>query len=186
MRFTQTHIPGVCVLEIEPRRDERGFFGRAWCRRELEEHGLDATVVQANVGVSTRRGTLRGLHYQAAPHQEVKLVRVTRGAAFDVAVDLRPDSPTYRDWFGVELTADNLKMLYVPEGCAHGYLTLADDTELVYQTSAFYEPGAERGAHYADPAFGIEWPAEVEVISERDRTWPWLDGTVPTAEGSPA
>jgi dTDP-4-dehydrorhamnose 3,5-epimerase len=186
MRFTETKIQGVYVLEIEPRPDERGFFGRAWCRRELEEHGLDATVAQTNVGVSRRRGTLRGLHYQAAPHAEVKLARVTRGAAFDVAVDLRPSSPTYTSWVGVRLSAANLKMLYLPEGCAHGYLTLADDTELVYQTSAFYEPDAVRGANYADPAFGIEWPAPVEVISEQDRSWPLLDATVPAAGGRKA
>lgn len=180
MKFNPTAIEGVYVIEIEPRRDERGFFGRAWCRREFEEHGLNPTVAQVNVGVSDRRGTLRGLHYQAPPHAEAKLVRVTRGAAFDVAVDLRPSSPTYTRWVGVELSESNLKMLYIPEGCAHGYLTLVDDTELVYQTSAFYEPAAERGANYADPAFGIEWPAPVEVISEKDRRWPWLDGTIPT------
>lgn len=175
MKFTETDIAGVYVLEIEPRRDERGFFGRTWCRRELEEHGLNPAVAQANVGVSERRGTLRGLHYQAPPHEEAKLVRVTRGAAFDVAVDLRPASPTYTRWFGLELTAQNLTMLYIPEGCAHGYLTLADDTELVYQTSALYEPTADRGAHYADPAFAIDWPAEIEVISDKDKSWPWLE-----------
>jgi dTDP-4-dehydrorhamnose 3,5-epimerase len=184
MRFHDTVIPGAYVVEIEPRRDERGLFGRVFCERELEAHGLATRFVQANVGVSARRGTLRGLHYQAEPFEEVKLVRCSRGAAYDVAVDLRPDSPTYLRYYGIEITPDNLRMLYVPEGCAHGYLTLEDDTEVVYQTSVFYEPTAERGAHYADPAFGICWPIEVAVISEKDAAWPWLGGGEPAEEES--
>jgi dTDP-4-dehydrorhamnose 3,5-epimerase len=174
MRFTETAIPGAYVVELEPHRDDRGFFGRAYCEREFQEHGLTTPFVQVNVGASARRGTLRGLHFQASPSEEAKLVRCARGAAFDVVVDLRPTSPAYCRWFALELTPENLVQLYVPEGCAHGYLTLADDTEVVYQTTAFYDPSAERGAHYADPAFGIAWPLEVAVVSEKDLGWPWL------------
>jgi dTDP-4-dehydrorhamnose 3,5-epimerase len=181
MRFNETAIPGAYVVEVEPRRDGRGLFGRAFCEREFQEQGLTARFVQVNVGVSTLRGTVRGLHYQAAPFEEAKLARCARGAAFEVVVDLRPASPAYCRWFGIELTPESLRQLYVPEGCAHGYLTLADDTEVVYQTSAFYEPSAERGAHYADPAFGIAWPLEVAVISEKDAAWPWLD---PASKGA--
>jgi dTDP-4-dehydrorhamnose 3,5-epimerase len=176
MRFTETAIPGAYVVELEPRRDERGHFARAFCERAFREHGLTARFVQVNVGVSTRRGTLRGLHYQAPPAEEAKLVRCPRGAVFDVVVDLRPASPVYCQWFGIELTAENVRQLYIPEGCAHGYVTLADDTEVAYTTSAFYEPSAERGAHHADPAFGIAWPIDVAVISEKDAGWPFLGG----------
>jgi dTDP-4-dehydrorhamnose 3,5-epimerase len=173
MRFAETELPGAFVIDLERREDERGFFARAWCERELAEHGLDTRVSQCNLAFNERRGTLRGLHYQVAPHAEVKLVRCTRGAVYDVIVDLRPESATYTRWIGVELTEDNRRMLYVPEGFAHGYLTLADATETFYQVSVPYTPDAERGARWDDPAFGIEWPqTEGLVMSDKDRSWP--------------
>jgi dTDP-4-dehydrorhamnose 3,5-epimerase len=152
--------------------DERGFFARTWCREEFADHGLTPELAQCSISFSHRKGTLRGLHYQAAPHQEAKLVRCTRGAIWDVALDLRRDSPTYRAWFGVELSAANRAALYIPEGCAHGQLTLSDDSEVLYQMSAPYVPSAARGVRYDDPAFGIEWPGEVVVINDRDASYP--------------
>jgi dTDP-4-dehydrorhamnose 3,5-epimerase len=173
MIFKKTTIMGAYVVGIEPRGDERGFFARGFCRKEFEAHGLNPNIAQANIGVSRQRGTLRGLHYQVPPHAEAKLVRCTAGAVFDVIVDLRPASASYRKWLGVELAADTRTMLYVPEGCAHGYLTLADDTEIFYLVSQFYSAGAERGLRWNDPAFGIEWPlTQALVISDKDRRWP--------------
>ncbi|HJR71746.1 MAG TPA: dTDP-4-dehydrorhamnose 3,5-epimerase family protein [Gammaproteobacteria bacterium] len=172
MKFSASPLSGCHIIELDKRVDERGYFARTWCRQELAEHGLSMEVAQVNVGVSTKTGTLRGMHYQLPPHAEIKIVRCSRGAAYDVAVDLRPDSPTFRRWYGVELTHDSGRMLYVPEGCAHGYLTLAADTELLYFTSHAYAPGAARGVRYDDPAFGIEWPAPVRVVSNADATWP--------------
>jgi dTDP-4-dehydrorhamnose 3,5-epimerase len=172
MRFTETKVAGAFLIEPEPVADERGFFARTWCREEFAEHGLNPELAQANISFNHRRGTLRGLHLQAHPHQEAKLVRCTRGAIFDVAVDLRPDSMTYLAWFGAELTDANRSMLYVPEGCAHGFLTLTDATEVAYQMSAPYAPAAARGVRWDDPAFGIDWPGEVLVINERDRRYP--------------
>ena len=173
MRFTETELPGAFVVELERREDERGFFARAWCEREFAEHGLDTRVSQCNVSFNERRATLRGLHYQVAPHAEVKLIRCTRGAVYDVIVDLRPESATYTRWIGVELNEENSRLLYVPEGFAHGYLTLADRTETFYQVSVPYARDAERGARWDDPAFGIEWPqTEGLVMSEKDRSWP--------------
>jgi dTDP-4-dehydrorhamnose 3,5-epimerase len=161
------------VVELQLIEDERGFFARAWCEREFSKHNLIAHMVQANISGNRKRGALRGLHYQPAPHAEVKLVRCTRGAIFDVIVDLRPDSAGHGQWLGVELTADNRRMLYVPEGFAHGYQTLANDTEVAYQVSAFYAPDVERGVRWNDPAFGIEWPITHDVVlSEKDRAWP--------------
>ena len=174
MRFHETEIPGAFVVELEPRRDERGSFVRTFCREEFGRHGLEVDFVQGNAGFSARAGTLRGLHYQLPPHEEAKTIRCTRGAAFDVVVDLRPGSPAYLRWFGVELRQGEPRLVYVPRGCAHGYLTLEDETEIVYQTSAFYAPEAERGVHYADPTIGIRWPAPIAVISDRDRAWPPL------------
>ena len=168
----QTKIRGAYLIEPERREDDRGFFARVWCRREMDEHGLHRRMAQVNVGFTVRRGGLRGLHYQVPPREEVKLVRCTMGALFDVAVDLRPDSPSYTQWVGVELTAQNLRMLYVPEGCAHGYQTLVDDTEMCYQTSEFYAPELARGIRYDDPAFRIRWPLPVTSISLADRSWP--------------
>jgi dTDP-4-dehydrorhamnose 3,5-epimerase len=172
MRFTETKVAGAFLIEPEPIADERGFFARTWCREEFAGHGLTGELAQANISYNHRRGTLRGLHYQAAPHAEAKLVRVTRGAIWDLALDLRRDSPTYLAWFGAELTDENRQMLYVPEGCAHGFLTLTDDAEVAYQMSAPYAPEAARGVRFDDPAFAIEWPGEVVVINERDRTYP--------------
>jgi len=175
MIFTPTELRGAYVLDIEPRADARGFFARTWCLRELEAHGLNTIVAQANTAVSPRKGTLRGMHFQEAPYAEVKLVRCTRGAVWDVIVDLRPESSTYRQWLGMELTADNHRMLYVPEGFAHGYQTLSDDTELWYQASQFYAPAAARGVRYDDPALGIRWPLTVTMISDADHGWPLLN-----------
>lgn len=172
MQFTKTAVDGLWLIDVEPQIDGRGFFARAWCRKEFAAHGCGELFVQANLAVSTKRGTLRGLHFQLPPHQEAKLVRATRGAAYVVAVDLRHDSPTYRKWYAAELTAENRRMLYVPMGCAQGYQTLADDTEMFYQMSACYEPIAAAGVRYDDPGFGIRWPLEVSIISSRDRSWP--------------
>ena len=172
MKFTETAVEGVFVVELEKRHDHRGFFARTWCRAELAEHGLDPAIEQINTAVSHRPGTLRGLHFQAAPHGENKFVRCTRGRVFDVAVDLRPDSPTFRRWVGQELGADDGRMLWIPEGCAHGYQTLDADTELMYVTSRAYAPGSAGGARWNDPAFGITWPLDITEISEADRSWP--------------
>ena len=174
MDFEATAIEGVHVVRPRKLVDERGFFARVSCEQELADHGLIGRFVQANTGLSTRRGTLRGLHFQRAPHEEAKLVRCTRGRVFDVAVDLRPGSPTYTSWFGLELGADEHTMVYVPPGCAHGYLTLVDASEVHYETSAAYAPDAVAGRRWDDPAFGIDWPAAVEVVSEQDRSWPLL------------
>lgn len=172
MLFDECKLKGAFVIDPEKREDQRGFFARAWCRKEFEAHGLNSDCVQVNVGYNRTGGTLRGMHFQIAPHAEAKLVRCTRGAVYDVIIDLRPDSPTYREWVGVELTADNHRMLYVPEGFAHGYQTLTADTEISYQTSQFYHAEAARGVRHNDPAFGILWPRKVELISEADRSWP--------------
>jgi len=175
MRFEKTEIPGVFVLELERHEDDRGFFARTWCVKELEDHGLNPRLVQVNVGFSHRAGTLRGVHYQTEPAAEVKIARCTRGALFDIALDLSPGSPTFKNWVGVELSAANGRQLYIPEGCAHGYQTLEDDTELCYLTSEIYAPDCAGGVRYDDPAFGIEWPIEVTRISDGDRSWPLFD-----------
>jgi len=170
--FTPTKIADVYVIDVERRQDERGYFGRMWCEREMAAHGLSTRVAQTNVAVSLRAGTLRGMHYQREPFAEVKIIRCARGAVYDVIVDLRPASATYLQWVGVELTAENGRMLYAPEGCAHGYVTLRDDTELSYSTSQFYAPEAAHGVRFDDPAFKIQWPVAVSVISAQDRNWP--------------
>ncbi len=173
MRFTETDIDGAFLLELEPHEDERGFFARAFDRDAFARRGLATEYVQANIGFSARRGVLRGLHYQLAPHAEAKLVRCTRGAIFDVIVDLRPESPTYRRWHGEELSADNRRAVYLPAGCAHGYLALADSSEVFYQASSAYMPSAERGVRWDDPAFGVRWPIEgAPSVSEKDASWP--------------
>jgi dTDP-4-dehydrorhamnose 3,5-epimerase len=172
MIFHKTALDGAYVIEIEKREDERGFFSRLWCKNEFEAHGLSSRVVQTNVGFSRKKGTLRGMHFQLPPFEEVKVVRCTMGAIYDVIVDLRPGSPTRRHWLSVELTSDNRKMIYVPEGFAQGYITLEDDTEMSYNTSQFYSPEHARGVRYDDPAFSIRWPIDVTVISKADRTWP--------------
>jgi dTDP-4-dehydrorhamnose 3,5-epimerase len=177
VRFTTTPLPGVLIVDVEPRGDERGFLARTFCEREFREHGAEMVVAQSNTVHNPAAGTLRGLHWQEAPHGEAKLVRCTAGAMWDVAVDLRPRSPTHRRWFGTELTAENRRMLFVPVGCAQGYQTLADDTEVLYLMGHPYVPEAARGARWDDPALGIAWPpAEARTISERDEAWPLLDG----------
>ena len=180
MIFTPTRLEGAYLIDIEPRRDERGFFARSWAQEEFAAHGLMAQPVQANISFNKRQGTLRGMHYQVAPYAETKLVRCTRGAIWDVIVDLRAGTATYGQSIGAELTAENHRMLYVPEGFAHGFITLADDVEVTYQVSQFYTPGAERGLRWNDPALGLEWPAPVQVISDKDAHWPdWAAETRP-------
>ena len=173
MKFVATPVHGAFLVEPTPRSDERGFFARVWCQDEFVAQGLTAAFVQCNDSLSRHKGTLRGLHYQAAPFGEVKLIRCVQGSVFDVLVDLRPGSPSYLKWFGTALTAANRTMLYVPEGCAHGYLTLEDDSEVMYPVSSPYRPEAERGVRWNDPAFGIEWP-EVGALtmSAKDQAWP--------------
>jgi dTDP-4-dehydrorhamnose 3,5-epimerase len=171
--FTETDLENAFVVDLERREDERGFFARAWCADEFADAGLSTRVVQCNVSFNRHRGTLRGMHYQVPPHAEAKLVRCTRGAIYDVIIDLRPESPTYKRWAGFELSAENGRALYVPEGFAHGYQTLTDEVEAFYQVSEFYAPGAERGVRWNDPAFGIEWPLPDDpIMSEKDKTWP--------------
>lgn len=172
MNFIETALPGVVIVAPDLKGDERGFFARTWCAEEFAMHGLAARVAQCNLSYNRTRGTVRGLHYQAPPAAEDKLVRVVRGAIFDVAVDLRPDSPTFLQWVGVELTADNRQALYVPKGCAHGFQTLTDDAELFYQMSEFYAPALACGVRWDDPLFAIAWPLPVQVISERDANYP--------------
>jgi len=172
MRFHETRIPGVFELEIEPIADERGFFARTFCAREFEQHGLEPRLVQASFSFSPRRGTLRGMHFQAPPHGEAKLVRCIRGRIFDVALDLRRESPAFLRHVAVELSAERRNQLYIAPGVAHGFLTREPECEVVYQMSAFFESSAVRGVRYDDPAFAIPWPAPVEVIAERDRGYP--------------
>lgn len=173
MIFEETPLSGAYIVRLERIEDDRGFFARTFCEREFSARGLASRMVQSNTAFSRRAGTLRGLHYQKPPHAEAKLVRCIRGAVFDVMADIRPDSPTFRSWFGMNLTEENRTMVYVPEGMAHGYLALADGSELSYQVSTFYTPGAEQGIRWNDPAFGIEWPQVNELIlSEKDRSWP--------------
>jgi dTDP-4-dehydrorhamnose 3,5-epimerase len=174
MQFTPSRMSGAWVIDIEPIHDQRGFFAMTWLPEELRKHGIDPAVAQCNLAFNHKRGTLRGLHFQTAPHAQAKIVRATRGALLDVIVDLRPDSPTWRQWELFELTADNRRMLYIPAGLAHGYLTLTDDAEMFYQASSPWAPQSEAGVRWNDPAFGIKWPFEPAVISERDRTWPLL------------
>jgi dTDP-4-dehydrorhamnose 3,5-epimerase len=175
MIFKMTKLSGACVIEIEPHADERGYFARALCEREFAEHGLPTRFPQCNLSFNKSAGTLRGMHYQAAPLREAKLVRCTRGAVFDVVVDLRVGSATRFDWFGVELTAENATALFIPEGLAHGFITLSDDTEVFYHMGDFHRPDGARGARWNDSRFGIVWPRGPSVISERDATYPDFD-----------
>jgi dTDP-4-dehydrorhamnose 3,5-epimerase len=172
MTFHGTKLPEVFEIHLEPKADERGFFARAWCLKEFENHGLSSRLVQCSVSFNMRKGTLRGMHYQEAPCAETKIVRCTQGAIYDVALDLRPQSPMFKQWFATILSSVNRHMLYIPEGCAHGFLTLEDQTEVFYQMSEFYRPDAGRGVRWDDPSFQIVWPAKVEVISERDCSYP--------------
>jgi dTDP-4-dehydrorhamnose 3,5-epimerase len=172
MIFTETILKGVFVIDIEPIKDARGFFARTWCQREFEANGLAVAWVQSSTSVNSRRGTMRGMHYQVAPHEEVKLVRCTAGAIYDVIVDLRPASPTYCQHVGVTLSAENRRAIYIPKQFAHGFLTLEDNTEVSYHMSEFYTSESARGFRWDDPAFNIKWPDAIMVMSERDRTWP--------------
>lgn len=174
MRFTELTIPGAFIVDLEPRTDARGFFARTFCAREFAEHGLVTTIAQVNASYNHRRGTLRGMHYQDEPAPEAKLVRCVSGAIHDVIVDMRPNSPTYLRHVAVELSAANRRQLYIPELCAAGYQTLADDTEVTYQVSEFYTPETERGLRHDDPALGIAWPLAVSEISPKDTAWPLL------------
>ena len=172
MIFTETTLKGAFVIELERLGDERGFFARSWCQKEFEAHGLNPRLVQCNISFNKKRGTLRGMHYQAAPHEEAKLVRCTMGSIYDVIIDLRPGSPTFKQHLSVFLGSSNQKMLYIPEGFAHGFLTLEDNTEVFYQMSEFFAPDHAQGFRWNDPAFGIQWPSDVKVISDRDRSYP--------------
>lgn len=175
MRFMETTLTDARLIELDKRGDARGFFARVFCEAEFAAAGLETRFVQANHSRSAQRGTLRGMHFQRAPHRETKVVRVVRGALLDVIIDLRADSPSYGRWEAFELTAENGRMLYVPAGFAHGFQTLADDTEVTYQVSAAYAPDAEGGVRWDDPAFGIDWPLPVSVISDKDAAWPDVD-----------
>lgn len=175
MKFNPTPLQDAYVIELEPRGDERGFFARAFCEDEFAKAGLVSRYVQMNNSLNTRKGTLRGMHYQLPPAAEVKVVRCLQGALFDVIVDLRPDSSTCGKWFGIELSGENRKMLYIPRGFAHGFITLRDNTEAFYMVSDAYTPGGERGLRYDDPRFGIEWPLKPEIVSEKDLSWPAFD-----------
>jgi dTDP-4-dehydrorhamnose 3,5-epimerase len=176
--FTETRVPGVFIVEPERLEDERGFFARTWCPGEFEAHGLNPQLAQCSISYNRKKGTLRGMHYQAAPHAEAKLVRCTMGAIYDVALDLRPQSPTFKQWVSAELTAENRKMLYIPEGLAHGFQTLTDDAEVFYQISEPYHPESAGGVRWNDPAFGIQWPLPLTAISPRDASHPqWGTGS---------
>ncbi len=168
MIFTETKLKGAWIIEIKKIEDDRGFFGRSWCQHEFEEHGLNGNVCQINTSLTLKKGTIRGMHYQVDPYQETKFIRCTRGRIYDVIVDLRPYSPTFLQWIGHELSADNFKMVYVPENFAHGFVSLDDNSEVYYPVTQFYSPGAERGIKWNYPALNIKWPVEIEIVSEKD------------------
>lgn len=171
MIFCKTKLPGIFTIDLERRSDERGFFARTWCQKEFRDHGLNSNLIQCSISLNSKKGTLRGMHYQTAPFAEAKVVRCTAGSIYDVILDLRRQSPTFKQWFGAELSATNRRSLYVAEGCAHGFVTMADDTEVLYQMSEFYHPESSHGVRWNDPAFQIDWPQDVAIISERDRTY---------------
>ncbi|MGD0002801.1 MAG: dTDP-4-dehydrorhamnose 3,5-epimerase [Anaerolineaceae bacterium] len=171
MHFLRTGLPGVFIIEPERKEDERGFFARVFCEEEFGAYGLETNLVQCSISFNKQRGTLRGMHYQAAPYEEVRLVRCTMGAVYDVVLDLQPDSPTLKQWIAAELTSENRRMVYVPKGFAHGFLTLENSCEVFYQMSEFYHHENAGGVRWDDPAFGIQWPAPVQLISERDRSF---------------
>ena len=172
MIFTETKLKGVFVIALERHEDDRGFFARSWSRSEFEAHGLDFRIVESNISFNKKKGTLRGMHYQAAPFGQAKVVRCTSGAVFDCVIDLRPNSETFTQWVAVELTARNRLMIHVPEGFAHGFQTLEDDTEIFYEMSRAYAPGSSKGVRWNDPIFAIHWPLDVTVINERDSGYP--------------
>ena len=172
MKFTETKLKGVYVIDLEKHKDDRGFFARSWCQKEFAEKGLDSFLVQCNISFNKKKGTLRGMHYQIAPFEEVRIVRCTQGALLDVVIDLRSGSPTYKKHFSIELSAENRKMLYIPKGFAHGFQTLMDNTEVFYQMSENYSAGHAKGVRWNDTAFTIFWPLPVTKISEKDKTYP--------------
>ena len=174
MKFTETKLKGAYIIEPELIKDERGFFARSWCQKEFIEQGLNPNLVQCNISFNLKKGTLRGMHYQTKPYEEAKLVRCTTGAIHDVIIDLRPESSTFKQWVAVELTAENRKMLYIPEGIAHGFQTLVDNTEVFYQMSEFYHPDLARGIRWNDPELSLEWPLKEFIISEKDTSYPLL------------
>lgn len=178
MIFTETILKNAYVIELEKREDHRGFFARTWDEKEFEKHNLNSNLVQCNVSFSKKCGTLRGMHYQKKPFEESKVIRCVKGKIFDVIIDLRSSSSTFKKWFGVELTEENYKMLYVPEGFAHGFQTLEDNSEIIYQVSEFYTPKSELGIHWNDPAFNITWPIEEKIITDKDNSWKLFDSGV--------
>ena len=171
MIFTETSLPGAYIIELNPSHDERGFFARSWCQQEFAAHGLKTAVRQCNISFNKQKGTLRGMHYQVKPHEEAKLVTCIRGALHDVIIDLRPNSPTFKQWLGVELSHQNRRLLYIPEGFAHGFQTLEDNTEIFYYMFEFYHPESARGIRWDDPMFGITWPINVAKISPNDKSY---------------
>ena len=176
MIFTETALQGACLIDLERAEDDRGFFARSWCANEFAQHGLETQLVQCNISFNRRKGTLRGMHFQVEPHAEAKVVRCTMGAIYDVILDLRPASPTYKGWIGVELSVENRRALYVPRGFAHGFQTLVDDTEVFYQMSEFFHPESARGVRWDDPCFQIEWPDNQPIVSPRDQAFPDFPG----------
>lgn len=175
MIFTETKLNGAFIIDPERHEDERGFFARSWCQREFAEHGLNPRLAQCNISFNKKKGTLRAMHFQTQPHAEAKLVRCTQGAIYDVIVDLRSNSATFKQWIAVTLTAENRRMLYIPEEFAHGFLTLENDTEVFYQMSEFYAPQAARGFRWDDPLFAISWPEPVSIISQKDQQYEDFD-----------
>ncbi|MCX9014407.1 MAG: dTDP-4-dehydrorhamnose 3,5-epimerase [Candidatus Methanoperedens sp.] len=174
MKFTETRLKGALIIEPERLEDERGFFARTFCQKEFEAHGMNPRIVQCNISYNKHKGTLRGMHYQVAPMAEAKLVSCTKGAIYDVIIDLRPESPTYCQWLAEELNAENRKMIYIPDGFAHGFQSIEDETEVFYQMSEFYSPEHARGVRWDDPVFGIEWPLNSKIISEKDMNYPLI------------
>jgi len=172
VKFLETSLKGAYIIEIEPTEDNRGLFARSWCKREFEAHSLNPEILQCNISFNIKKGILRGIHYQTKPFEEAKLVRCTRGAIFDIIIDLRADSPTFKGWFSVELTDKNRKMLYIPERFAHGFQTLKDNTEVFYQMSEYYSPEHSRGIRWNDPSFSIQWPEDKRIVSKRDQQYP--------------
>ncbi len=172
MKFTETPIKGAMIIELEKYEDHRGYFARGFCKKEFEQQGLDPHIVQCNFSKSRKKGTLRGMHYQAAPHSEVKMVRCMNGSIYDVIVDLRKDSPSYKRWFGLKLTDENYNMLYIPKGLAHGFQTLVEDSVIFYMVTQYYNQQAESGVRWNDPSFNIDWPLDVSEISEKDQAYP--------------
>lgn len=175
MIFTETKLPGAYLIEVQKIEDHRGFFGRAWCSKEFEAHGLNPKIVQINTSQSKKKGTIRGMHFQAAPYGEAKFIRCTKGRIYDVIIDLRPESPTFMQWVGNELSEDNCKMVYAPEYFAHGFVSLEDNCEVYYPVTEFYTPKAERGIRWNDPAFKIDWPIPIEIFTEKDMAHPDFD-----------